>query len=460
MLHNRWMHRHLVYPGVVALRGEQRVFSTMRRLREIEQCTPERMREHVASELRATLQYAATHCVYYRDKLSDLDWRVDPLGTLPQLPTIDKLILQRAADQLRASPLPPRTTAKTTGGSTGQPVTVLKDRNALAMEMAASWLGYGWFGVSRGDRAVRFWGDPFTWKRRLRYAAADFAMNRLRMSAFAFDDADLENYWERCVEFAPDYFYGYASMLAGFARYVRASGHEGRRLGLKVIISTSEVLGAPQRTLLEDVFGCPVQDEYGCGEVGPVAYSCENGALHVMSGNVVLEVLRADGTPAAIGEPGELVITDLHNRAMPLIRYRVGDFGAWGTRCACGRAFPVLERIYGREYDFVLGRDGRRFHGEFFLYIFEELRTAGFPLDQFQVVQTSWQRIRVDVVTANPVGDELRARLRARVEEHLPGIDLEVRQVPAVARASSGKMRLIINEVVADRVIEGTYATH
>ena len=374
MLHSRWLHRNVIYPGVVALRGEHGVFDAIRRLSAIERLTPEQLRANVERDLRATLQYAAAHCPYYVASWADAEWRNgDALDALSKLPLIDKLTLQRDGAALRASPLPARTTAKTTGGSTGQPVTVLKDRGALASEMAASWRGYGWFGVTRGDRAVRFWGDPFTWKRRMRYIAADFAMNRLRMSAFAFDEQDLERYWQRCLAYAPDYFYGYASMLAGFARHVRTRGYDGRRLGLKVIISTSEVLGGAQRSLLEETFGCPVQDEYGCGEVGPVAYSCEHNSLHVMSANVVLEVLRPDGSAAGRGEPGELVVTDLHNRAMPLIRYRVGDFGAWGDACTCGRPFPRLERIYGREYDFIRGKDGRRFHGEFFLYIFEEL---------------------------------------------------------------------------------------
>lgn len=450
MLHSRWVHRHIVYPGIVTARGEQTVFDTLQLFRAMQRWTPERLRTYVEGQLRATLGYAAGRCAFYKDFWGGIDLlHGDALDVLSRLPIIDKLTLQRSGVTLHASPVPARTTSKTTGGSTGQPVTVLKDRQALAMEMAASWLGYGWFGVAPGDRAVRFWGDPFTWKRRLRYVAADFAMNRLRMSAFAFTDADLERYWQRCIDFAPDYFYGYASMLAGFGRYVQTAGYDGRRLRLKVIISTSEVLGGPQRALLEEVFGCPVQDEYGCGEVGPVAYSCVHRRLHVMSGNVVLEVLRGDRSPAGIGEPGELVITDLHNRAMPLVRYRVGDFGAWGTPCSCGLPFPTLERIYGREYDFVRGIDGRRFHGEFFLYIFEELQNAGYPLDQFQVVQTHSDRLRIDVVTTQPISDELRSRLMSRVEQHLPQMALELRRVADIKRAASGKMRLIINDVAA-----------
>jgi phenylacetate-CoA ligase len=168
-----------------------------------------------------------------------------------------------------------------------------------------------------------------------------------------------------------------------------------------------------------------------------------------MEQNVFVEILRPDGTAADTGEPGELVLTDLHNRAMPLIRYRVGDFGAWASPCRCGRPLPSLERIYGREYDFVHGLDGRRFHGEFFLYVFEELQSTGYPVEQFQVVQTDRDRLRVDVISNVPLAADFIVRLRERVEPQMPGMKLDLRPVPAIARASSGKMRLIINEVAA-----------
>lgn len=428
------------------LRGEGGVFAALRRLREMETWSADRLRAHQGERLAATLAYAYARCAEYGAQWpGQPDPDADPFDVLRALPMIDKATLQARAAGLAARPAPRRVTVKTTGGSTGQAVTVVKDRDALAGEMAASWLGYGWFGIRRGDRAVRFWGSPFTWKRRMRFAAADFAMNRLRFSAFAFGEAQLEAYWRRCLRFRPDWFYGYASMLAAFAGYVNQRGLDGRRLGLTAIVSTSEVLGAPQRRLLEETFGCPVQDEYGCGEVGPIAYACPEGRLHVMADNVVVEALRPDGTPADPGEAGELVITDLNNRAMPLIRYRVGDFGVPAEGCACGRPFPALERVAGRAYDFVQGPDGRRYHGEFFMYLFEEMRQRGLGVDQFQVVQTTSSAIRVDVVAPGEPRPEQADHLRVRLGESLPGMRLEVRRVPAIARERSGKLRVIVN---------------
>jgi phenylacetate-CoA ligase len=444
----RWLHAHLVYPAVVAARGEGTVFSQLRELRLIERSSTESLHYRQAFRLAAILNYAAARSPYYRAR-----WpagrHVTPeeaRDRLADLPTLEKRELQQSQDELLARPRVRRVTRKITGGSTGEPVTVVKNRTATAREMAASWLGYGWFGVRMGDRAARFWGSPASLKRRLRFAAADLAMHRVRFSAFAFDENDLERYWERCKTFRPDYFYGYVSMLEAFASFVRRRGYDGKSLGLKSVVTTSEVLSPPQRRLIENAFGAPVQNEYGSGEVGPIAYECEEGSLHVMSENLVLEVLRPDGAPAVVGEAGELVVTDLNNRAMPLVRYRLGDYGVPGVPCECGRGFPVLEKVWGRAYDFVQRPDGRRYHGEFFMYLFEDLRAEGLCVDQFQVVQSGPTTLEILVVSPSASSSGVEDCVRGHVRRKLEGMELTVRRVQAISRLPSGKMQVIRND--------------
>jgi phenylacetate-CoA ligase len=368
-----------------------------------------------------------------------------PERALQLIEPLEKAALQQRAAELRASGRVGRISRKTTGGSTGQAVTVVKDAAALASEMAASWLGYGWSGIRLGDRAVRFWGQPAAAQRRLRFLAADIAMHRRRFSAFAFGPEDLERYWRTCITFRPDYFYGYVSMLVAFAEFVEARGYDGASLGLRAVVTTSEVLAEPQARLLARVFGCQVQNEYGCGELGPIAYSFPEGALHIMALNVWVEVLSPTGEAVAPGESGDLVVTDLHNRAMPLLRYRVGDQGALGGFCRCGRPWPVLDRIWGRAYDFVEGIDARRYHGEFFLYFFEDLRERGFRVEQFQVTQQDRQSLRFDIVVAPENEAAVRQAISSWLARALPGMHGTVRSVPAIQRAASGKMRLIVN---------------
>lgn len=431
--------------AIVSARGEGAVFRYREELRQQQYGSPASLRERQERRLQDLLACARERSPYFRERLTGTEAAGSPaLGTLPFL---TKAILQAELDRLLIRPLPGRITRKTTGGSTGQAVTVVKDRDALAHEMAATWLAYSWFGVSPGDKSARFWGAPATMRRRLRAMAVRFAVRRVNFSAFAFDDADLEGYWQRCLQFRPAFLYGYVSMLEAFADFLRRKGRDGRALGLRSIVTTSEVLGDPQRRLLESVFGVKVQNEYGCGEVGPIAYECERGSLHVMAENLLVELIREDGTPAGAGESGAVVVTDLNNRATPMIRYRVGDFATWGAECPCGRTWPVFERVWGREYDFVLGPDGRRYHGEFFMYIFEDLKDADTGIRQFQVSQRSAAELDVALVIPE-LSAEIRERVHRLFAARLPGMAVTFRRVESIPRATSGKLRLIQNDWV------------
>jgi len=445
---SHFLHRRLVYPAVVALRGEQDVFRTLRELEATQWLPAEELARRQCAALAETLRHAGRHVPYYRRR-----WGTSPdvpaecaREALAGLPFLTKGELQDAAGELMSDRRPRRVTRKTTGGSTGQAVTLVKDRGATAREMAASWLAYGWFGVRVGDRAIRFWGEPFTLRRRLRFAAADLAMHRIRFSAFAFDRADLDAYWQRCRDFRPDYLYGYVSMLDAFACHLIEAGVDGRQLGLKVAVTTAEVLSDPQRARLQRAFDCPVQNEYGCGEVGPIAYECPRGALHLMTDHLHVELLGPGDRPAGPGESGEVVVTDLANRAMPLVRYRLGDSAVAGTGpCPCGRGFPTLERIWGREYDFIETGDGRRFHGEFFMYLFEELQQHGIGVRQFQVVQEGPADLAIALLSPTDPSPEQVAHLRGRIERHLGPMRVAVTRVDCIERARSGKMAVIVN---------------
>jgi phenylacetate-CoA ligase len=446
----RWIHGNLVYPGAVRLLGEGALFDRLRELRRLERSDCETVDRYQAERLAALLRYGIDHSPYYRATwpkfgLVAPDNAREMLATLPVL---TKRELQDHQAELLASPAVPRVTQKITGGSTGQAVTVTKDRTATACERAAMWLGYSWRGVQIGDRVARFWGSPFATRRRLLIKASDFAMHRIRFSAFAFDQRDLERYWTQCLRFQPDYLHGYVSMLEAFAGFVADRGYDGRRLPLKSIVATSEVLTPPQRALIEGAFGAPVQIEYGCGELGPIAYECERGSLHLMTPDVVVEVLASDGQSVTHGESGEIVVTDLNNRAMPLVRYRLGDFGILGAACACGRAFPVLAKIWGRAYDFVATPDGRRFHGEFFMYLFEDLRRMSAGVQAFQVTQSGPASLDVAVVTPEPPSAEHEERIRRLLRERLPTMEVTVHRVSKIERAASGKMQVIRNDWV------------
>jgi phenylacetate-CoA ligase len=447
---NELIHGRLVYPGILRLIGESEMFSELERLKSLQYESGEEVRRAQLERLAQLLNYTARTSPIYESLLRSASpiTGANSLDVLRTLPMLTKQTLQDELDQLMAVPQPGRTSLKTTGGSTGQPVTVVKDAGATARERAATWLAYGWFGVRPGDRGARFWGSPrAVGKRRMRFALADAAMNRIRFSAFGFTEGELEAYWQRCLRFKPRYFYGYVSMLEAFARFVRESGKDGSTLGLKAVITTSEVLTESQRELIGETFRVPVQNEYGCGEVGPIAYECEAGSMHVMSENVFVELLDESGNPVSPGHEGEIVVTDLHNKALPLLRYRIRDYAFRLDECACARGFPVLGSIRGRAYDTITAPSGRSYHGEFFMYLFEDLRDAGGRFERFKIIQTGSSALDVEIQTRDMQDAALVATVQEQLKRELPDMQIDVRLVNEIELSGSGKHRLVENRI-------------
>jgi phenylacetate-CoA ligase len=447
---NRWVARNCVYRPATWLRGEP-VFGLLRDYERSQWWTPEAIAHAQERDLEAILRYAATNTRYYHELAVEAGLDPARIGAddLERLPILTKAKLVERAPDLRAKRLPGTTSWKTTGGSTGVPVRLQKNRFATAAEQAASWRSYGWYGIRPGDRQARFWGTPLAGAAQRRSRAIDWVLNRERFSAFAFRREDLAGYFERVKAMRPDWAYGYVSMLAEFARFCLEENLGLARLGIRAVVTTSEVLSSSDRVLITEAFGAPVFNEYGCGEVGAVLYECEKGLLHLMAENLFVEQIPAP-TPDQ-PEASRLIVTDLHNRATPLIRYEVGDRVVAALPCDCGRGLPAFREVFGRAYDFVEASDGTRFHGEFFLYHLEEARDAGVPFQQVQFVQTDRRHIVIRIVIAPGYREEHGTALAHRLEEESgQRFEVSTEIVPKLRREASGKLRLIRSIAPAD----------
>lgn len=393
--------------------------------------------------LRGLLRHCRDHVPYYagldEGVIGDLSRDI----ALDSLPFLRKGDLQRSGAALRSTVSLGKLVSKTTGGSTGEPVTLTKTRDAWARELAATWRGYEWANVEVGDLQARFWGVAHGASGRRRARLIDAACNRMRISAFSFSDDDMERYARLLEARRPAYFYGYVSMLTEFARFLVAR-QAPLRFAPKCVITTSEVLGAADRSLLSEVFRAPVFNEYGCGELGTVAHECRAGSLHLSEENMIVEIVDGEA-PCAAGQPGELVVTELNNFATPLVRYRTGDFGSISTEpCDCGRTLLRLNEIQGRAYDFIRNRRGQKFHGEFLVYVFEDLRRQGASIRQFQVIQEDLDRFMVRIVQGGNYDESCEVVIADRIRDSIdPEARVAFEYVDRIARERSGKLVVI-----------------
>lgn len=440
-----FLNKYFLYYPLTLLKGE-RIAPYLAEARKFQWKSRSEIEAHQLQRLKAMLSYAIEHVPYYQRTLDPV--AVDSLASiadLANLPMLEKQNLIADFDELRSEKKFFATSTKTTGGSTGQAVTLLKNSDALARERAVTARSYEWANVGLCEAQARLWGIPLEYESRLYYKAVDMVANRRRFSAFNLNPESMGKYLAVLEKYRPTYLYGYASAIEEFTRFVHENGRK-LPVSLVSIITTSEVLTDELRANIVSYTGLNPFNEYGCGEVGSVAHECEHHNLHIMADNIIVELLDEHGRPA---NQGEIVVTDLYNHAMPLIRYRLRDFGEFSTQqCPCGRQLPVLQKIHGRAYDFVVAESGTRIHPELVMYIFEALKKERAGVLQFQVVQKDVKVFAVKLVVAEDFGTANEVQVRARLEGLLGAdIDIEFGYVDKIDREASGKLRLIKSEV-------------
>ena len=226
------------------------------------------------------------------------------------------------------------------------------------------------------------------------------------------------------------------------ARYVLANGIQGLRP--RGIVSTSMMLLANERRVIEEAFGSKVFDRYGSEEVGLIASECErHEGLHLSIEQLYIEFLKADGTLAQPGEEGAIIITDLNNRAMPFIRYRIEDLGVPAARaCSCGRGAPLMERLTGRVADYLKRRDGSMVAG---VSLVERTLTAIPGIEQLQIVQAAIDQVELNVVRAPDFSAATEQALLAEFGAVFgAGVKISTHYVDRIPQERSGKYRFAI----------------
>lgn len=431
--------KYLVYYPAVLLRGEW-IWKHLYDLKKSERSSKEELEAIQLKKFNNILK-ASTNSFFYSDK--GLPDHIKSLENIKDLPALNKSDLRSYAEKIQTRKDPLLFTTKTSGGSTGAPITIKKPAAAMGQELAAAWRGYSWAKIDVGDLQARFWGVPMTSASARRAKLIDFVARRIRLSAFQFSKMDLASYVNILERSQPDYFYGYVSMIKEVSGYLKEHKAD-HNIRPRSIITTSEVLTDTDRKEIEETFKCKVYNEYGCGEVGTIAHECDHGSMHINMENVFLEIVDDAGKSLGDDQEGEIVVTDLNNFLMPLIRYRLGDYGSISSnKCPCGRTLKVLKNIKGRAYDFIENEKGERFHGEFFLYIVEELKSSGIIIDGVQFIFSSGKmeiKIVSDQVSFDKSKEYIYKRLSESFSKTLP---ITFSKVDIIQREPSGKLRVI-----------------
>ena len=446
-----FLNRNVMHP-LMARRGRSRHLEYLRDLEQTQFDPPEVIRARQLAALKTTLKHAYETVPFYRAA-----WRaagvhpsdVQTLADLEAFPILTKNDIRRHEHALISNAYDAsKLRLKRTSGSTGVPLNIRIDEPAVQWKTACTMRSDQWSGYRLGQRVAKVWGNPeyrhFGLKGRLRNYFFDRAvyldtlnLNGERIAAFA---AQLQRH-------RPGLIFGHAHSLYLLACSLKKSGTLGIRPN--GIISTAMLLHDWQRTVIEQVFDCPVTNRYGCEEVSLIASECEvHRGLHVNCDSVYTEI--SPGEPGA-SATGALVVTDLSNRAMPLIRYRIGDVVVGSDRtCSCGRGLPMIERIEGRDADYVLTPAGNLISGISLTENFALLITGA---AQVQIVQESVHHLRIRLVPDETFGNASHRQIADLVEETFgPSVRYEVELVDAIPQEASGKYRFCISKVAREHL--------
>lgn len=411
---------------------------------------PEQIAALQWDRLRHLLEHCYREVPFYRRRWQEAGFTpadIHSLDDFARLPVLHKRDIREHFDELKATSQRGSLLYKATGGSTGEPVRFGYTRESNDRRTAVMWRGYAWAGSRMGRRTLYLWGGAVgqptrshQWKERVFNAA--FA--RRVLNSFHMSDDNLAEYADAIERYRPDVIVAYVAPLVRLAQWLL---DQGRQLGHRPqsIVCGAEALHEFQRDIIERAFGCHAFNTYGCREVMLIAAECEHRhGLHINADHLVVELLDQDGVPA---DHGNVVITDLFNYGMPLIRYANGDMATRDhRRCACGRGLPLLAHVDGRVLDAIRTPDGRYLPGEFFPHMLKEVP----GVQRFQLVQRRLDQLDLSIVPGRAFNADSLAFIRKEAGKVLGDqVELRCHVVDDIPLTPSGKLRVTVSELTS-----------
>ena len=384
--------------------------------------SPERVQALQWRRLQQTIEQAATHSPLYRQRFAALgiqprdirsldDFRKLPITTREDLRAPDGLLADNfPRNQLRES---------MTSGSTGRRTTSYFDERA--------WVHAKYLAKLRARRAcgLQPWHKVALFQEDGGTALEAPAGKRTHTFSIHRPIAEILPGAQR---FAAEAYYGFPGYFVRLAEAAQGS------LRPRMIFTSGELLDPFTRRAIEDGFKAPVFDVYGCTEVKEVAWECPAHAGHHLNADWILFEVDPPG------DAGKVLLTPLYNRAMPLLRYQVGDTGMLlSERCPCGRGLPLIRPTLGRSVDYLQLPDGNMLPPYTLTCAVEAVE----GMRQYQFVQTEPRRIELRIVPGADFGAESEAALRNALAPVLPGVDVGIELVPTIAAEPSGKYRIV-----------------
>jgi phenylacetate-CoA ligase len=370
---------------------------------------------------------------------------VTSAADLAGLPLLDKSTVQSDPERFRAENSLGREALEfRTAGSTGVPLTVYRDRRSALENIAHT----------ARERAVeaRLCGRRYAYSTaaivgpgnyaRLRsfYARASFRPLRPRHHTLSIADPPAVHA-EALARIRPRVLRGFGSSIELLFRTAATRGWELHRPA--VVNYSGDAMSPDGRRLIENEFGIPVLSRYSAVEAFRIGFTCERGSgFHLYDDLCVLSIVDSGGAAVPSGEPGEIVVTDLVNRGMVLLNYRLGDLGRLGSGgCACGRTSRILSELEGRADSLIHLPDGSVAHP----LLVEQIVHRRPEVLRFRLTQVEPDRFALELVTPDEAAH--RRIVSGLVEDlgaRLGGAAVTAERGDELGPTGAGKVRPVV----------------
>jgi phenylacetate-CoA ligase len=440
--------RGIEWPGVPTAAGAT-MLALQYQLERSQWWPPARLIEHQFRQLRELAAHALANAPFYRRHLEHAGLRraadLTPDAYL-RWPVLKKGDVRSHEAQICAARQPAEHGGKHrhyTTGSTGEPTPLFQTEVTQLFASALVLRDHLWQRRdfrrkyasirSRLERAAR--ADWWSGETNVAFRTGPLAT----ISALA----DANEIFDWLIAERPAYLLCFPTTLRALLERSRETGTVPQ--ALEQVITFTEMLPPDLRGPVEREWSTRLIDVYSCEEFGPIALQCpEHDHYHVQAENLYVEILREDGAPCEPGETGIVVVTSLHNFAMPLLRYELGDYAERGEPCDCGRGLPVLRRIVGRVRNMARDPQGRRFRP--FIPFGGWLEIA--PIRRIQLIQKTPAGMELRYVMERELSSEECARLTALLQRQLGyPFDIAFSRVPQIERRPGEKFEDFISEL-------------
>ncbi|MBU7014065.1 MAG: phenylacetate--CoA ligase family protein [Theionarchaea archaeon] len=403
--------------------------------------SPEYVKRFQEKRMRYIVRFAYRNTLLYKEKFRNAGinpWDIKTLDDLKKIPFTSKAEIKEGypVRSVAAGFSEENCSVELTSGASGSVLRVLHDPYAVSRMRAVSLRSHLAQGVRPWHKFCILCRDPEEYEL---YENMSF----LRTQGIMEGRSDTELVKEIEKE-RPYILAGHPSAMVALAH---AAERSRVRSNPRMILLGGELSLPWHRAYIERIFNCPTYNKYGAYEMISIAWECKHHSMHIDVDGGIVEFLR-DGEAVAPGERGEIVVTNLWNRAMPFIRYRLQDIGIPSDEpCQCGRTLPVLKDIEGRCDDFIVSPSGELIPPTRLIAHFFSIP----HIKQFRVTQNTCEHITVQVIPHPSFTVELENLLVTNVKCAVGSdVTVEFERVDHIPETGRGKFRTVVSHVKVD----------